>query len=33
MYLGEMCEFGTVRQLFVAPRDPRAQPFITGRFG
>jgi phosphate transport system ATP-binding protein len=33
MYLGEMAEFGTVRQMFVAPRDPRAQRFITGRFG
>jgi phosphate transport system ATP-binding protein len=33
MYLGEMGEFGTVRQLFVAPRDPRTQRFITGRFG
>lgn len=33
MYLGEMCEFGTVRQIFVAPGDPRAQRFITGRFG
>ena len=33
MYLGEMGEFGTVRQIFVAPRDPRTQRFITGRFG
>jgi phosphate transport system ATP-binding protein len=33
MYLGEMGEFGPVRQIFVAPRDPRTQRFITGRFG
>jgi phosphate transport system ATP-binding protein len=33
MYLGEMSEFGPVRQIFVAPRDPRTQRFITGRFG
>jgi phosphate transport system ATP-binding protein len=33
MYLGEMGEFGPVRQLFVTPRDPRTQRFITGRFG
>jgi phosphate transport system ATP-binding protein len=33
MYLGEMGEFGPVHQIFVAPRDPRTQRFITGRFG
>ncbi len=33
MYLGEMAEFGTVREIFVAPRNPRTQRFITGRFG
>ena len=33
MYLGEMPEFGAVRQIFVAPRDSRTQRFITGRFG
>lgn len=33
MYLGEMGEFGTVRQIFVTPRDQRTQRFITGRFG
>ena len=33
MYLGEMAEFGTVREIFVAPRDSRTQRFITGRFG
>jgi phosphate transport system ATP-binding protein len=33
MYLGEMAEFGTIREIFVAPRDLRTQHFITGRFG
>jgi phosphate transport system ATP-binding protein len=33
MYLGEMGEFGAVRQIFVTPADPRMQRFITGRFG
>lgn len=33
MYLGEMAEFGTVREIFVSPRDSRTQRFITGRFG
>lgn len=33
MYLGEMAEFGTVRDIFVLPRDLRTQRFITGRFG
>jgi phosphate transport system ATP-binding protein len=33
MYLGEMGEFGSVRQIFVTPRDLRTQRFITGRFG
>jgi phosphate transport system ATP-binding protein len=33
MYLGEMGDFGTVRQIFVTSRDPRTRRFITGRFG
>ncbi|MBC9883509.1 phosphate ABC transporter ATP-binding protein PstB [Bradyrhizobium sp. INPA01-394B] len=33
MYLGEMAEFGTVREIFVSPQDLRTQRFITGRFG
>jgi phosphate transport system ATP-binding protein len=33
MYLGEMGEFGTVREIFVTPKDPRTERFITGRFG
>jgi phosphate transport system ATP-binding protein len=33
MYLGEMAEFGSVRDIFVTPRDLRTQRFVTGRFG
>ena len=33
MYLGELVEFGDVGQVFTAPRDPRTQRFVTGRFG
>jgi phosphate transport system ATP-binding protein len=33
MYLGELVEFGDVAQVFTAPRDPRTQRFVTGRFG
>ncbi len=30
---GRVVEFGETRQLFTAPRDPRTEAFITGRFG
>ncbi len=33
MFLGEMTEFGTVRQIFLTPSDLRTQRFVTGRFG
>lgn len=33
MLLGELLEFGSMKQIFTAPRDPRTQRFITGRFG
>jgi phosphate transport system ATP-binding protein len=33
MYLGELIEFDPTRQMFTAPRDRRAQDYITGRFG
>lgn len=33
MYLGEMIEFGAVREIFETPGDLRTQRFITGRFG
>jgi phosphate transport system ATP-binding protein len=33
MYLGELVEFGTAETIFVRPRDPRTQSYVTGRFG
>lgn len=33
MYLGEMQEFGTVQEVFLHPKNPRTERFITGRFG
>ena len=33
MYLGELIEFDTTRQMFTAPHDRRTQDYITGRFG
>jgi phosphate transport system ATP-binding protein len=33
MYLGELIEFGPTGRMFTAPRDPRAQSYMTGRFG
>ncbi len=33
MYLGQLVEFKTARDMFVSPQDPRTQHFITGRFG
>lgn len=33
MYLGELLEFGTVRDVFIRPKEPRTERFITGRFG
>lgn len=33
MYLGEMVEFGTVRDIFVNPKQRQTERFITGRFG
>jgi phosphate transport system ATP-binding protein len=33
MYLGELIEFDTTQKMFTAPRDRRAQDYITGRFG
>ena len=32
MYLGELVEFGRTGRMFTAPRDPRAQNYVTGRF-
>ena len=33
MYLGELVEFGATQEIFTAPRQPRTQDYITGRFG
>jgi phosphate transport system ATP-binding protein len=30
---GELIEFDSTRELFTAPRDPRTESYITGRFG
>jgi len=33
MYLGKLVEFDSAHSMFVSPKDPRTQNFITGRFG
>jgi len=33
LLMGELVEFASTRQLFTAPRDPRTESYITGRFG
>ena len=33
MYLGEMIEFGTTRQIFENPKKELTERYITGRFG
>ena len=33
MYLGELVEFDVTNQMFISPKDPRTQDYITGRFG
>ena len=33
MYLGQLVEFDAARNMFVRPKDPSTQDFITGRFG
>jgi len=33
LLMGELIEFASTRQLFTAPRDPRTESYITGRFG
>ena len=30
---GELIEFAATNELFTAPRDPRTEAYITGRFG
>ena len=31
--LGELIEFGSTKELFTTPRDPKTEDYITGRFG
>ncbi len=31
--LGEVVEFGDTQELFFAPKDPRTEAYVTGRFG
>jgi phosphate transport system ATP-binding protein len=33
MFLGELTEFTSTAQMFTAPKDKRAETYITGRFG
>jgi phosphate transport system ATP-binding protein len=33
MLLGELVEFGSTKELFTMPRDPKTEAYITGRFG
>jgi phosphate transport system ATP-binding protein len=32
-YLGELVEAGPTQAMFTAPRDPRTEAYVTGRFG
>lgn len=33
MYMGELVEVGPTEMIFMSPRNPRTQDYITGRFG
>jgi phosphate transport system ATP-binding protein len=33
MLLGELVEFGSTKEVFTMPRDPKTEAYITGRFG
>lgn len=33
MYLGELIEYGATDTLFTAPKDPRTEEYLTGKFG
>lgn len=33
MYLGEMIEFGRTDDIFIKPKNPQTEAYITGRFG
>lgn len=32
-YMGELIEYGQTKEIFTAPKNPRTQNYITGRFG
>lgn len=33
MYLGELVEYGATDTMFTAPKDPRTEEYLTGKFG
>ncbi len=33
MFLGELVEYGTTRELFTVPKDKRTEEYLTGKFG
>jgi phosphate transport system ATP-binding protein len=33
MLLGELVEFGSTKEVFTMPKDPKTEAYITGRFG
>ena len=33
MYLGELIEYGTTKQMFTKPKDKRTEDYLTGVFG
>ena len=33
MYLGELVEYGTAKQIFAAPRAQRTRDYVAGAFG
>ena len=33
LYLGDLVEYGTTKQLFTAPKDRRTEEYLTGKFG
>jgi phosphate transport system ATP-binding protein len=33
LLMGELIEFASTSEMFTAPRDPRTESYITGRFG
>ena len=33
MYLGELIEYGSTKEIFMKPRRKETEDYITGRFG